>query len=99
MQRLKERTNKLGNGYPRARLTERNEGREEDYGGQVDQTIFDYLQESQKSCLLNTSALTIRRRCFLCFREYNGARICFDGRNQTNVLVSSSNGQTGNYLT
>lgn len=43
--------------------------------------------------------LTIRRRCFLCFREYNGARICFDGRSQTNPLVSTNRVQLIIYLT
>lgn len=93
MQQLQEQTDETSHGTIRARLTECDESSEEDDRGYVDNAILDDLLERQKSDIRITMSLTIRRRCFFCFREYNGARICFDGRSQTNILVSDSHGQ------
>lgn len=61
---------------------------------EINYTVFDNLQAivSSQELAMHYGKLTIQRRCLRCLIEYRGARICFEGRNQTAVNVSKQFG-------
>jgi hypothetical protein len=78
-------------------LTNSNQSDEYNNDSQEYHTIFYDLKKGVKrsyAVIISISKkLTIQRLCVFCLIEYNGARICFEGRNQT--VFKNSNKSSG----
>ena len=67
-------------------LTEDDQGRHDTDHDEVEGTVFQHLGNNvhqSRTSGKTKRRLTIHLRCFFCFMENRGGRICLDGRNQT----------------